>query len=194
MPAFPRRPAVRLAGKAKPKERQKCRYCDQAATKSLLFSGAAGADHLATCAGHEGVARAILRKAGAGVTDVVEIDQSLPVYREDEDPILQMARQEPDENSNFGMTVRGDRKSSAIAEAPKTTIHSPQTLKPQDKGAYLKPFKAPKMPTGTKGKGPESFLRALGTDWKNMRMTRVHDNRMNVMIDGQRYTVYTRRG
>lgn len=41
---------------------------------------------------------------------------------------------------------------------------------------------------------PDSLMQMLGTDWKTMRATRVHDNRMTVTIDGVRYSVYTRRG
>lgn len=41
---------------------------------------------------------------------------------------------------------------------------------------------------------PDSLLQMLGTDWKTMRATRVHDNRMTLTIDGVRYSVYTRRG
>ena len=41
---------------------------------------------------------------------------------------------------------------------------------------------------------PDSLLQMLGTDWKNMKAYRVHDNRMTINIDGVRYSVYTRRG
>lgn len=49
-------------------------------------------------------------------------------------------------------------------------------------------------PDGTKVAIPDSLLQMLGMDWKTMRATRVHDNRMTLNIDGVRYSVYTRRG
>jgi len=50
------------------------------------------------------------------------------------------------------------------------------------------------LPSGVKQEIPDSLMQMLGTDWKNMRATRVHDNRMTIDIDGVRFSVYTRRG
>ena len=50
------------------------------------------------------------------------------------------------------------------------------------------------LPSRERREIPDSLLQMLGTDWKTMRATRVHDNRMTVNIDGVRYSVYTRRG
>lgn len=41
---------------------------------------------------------------------------------------------------------------------------------------------------------PDSLLQMLGTDWKTLKATRLHDNRLTVNIDGVRYSMYTRRG
>ncbi len=41
---------------------------------------------------------------------------------------------------------------------------------------------------------PDSLLQMLGTDWKTLKATRLHDNRLTLNIDGVRYSLYTRRG
>jgi hypothetical protein len=183
----PERLAVRLAGKskAKPRDSQKCKYCDQPADKSLLFSD--GRAHVPVCRAHESNGREELRKHGEGVEDVVGISP---------DPIFRMARTEATADSNFGLRARG-REPSAVTEAPPLYPGwtSPGPGRPlRYKRIGLPRHDPPTTAVGTIGIGPESILQMLATDWKTFRMQRVHDNRLSVRIDGTRFTVYSRRG
>lgn len=75
------------------------------------------------------------------------------------------------ESTNFGLQAKGSRAASALAEAP---------------ASRNLPLANPK----TAG----SLLKALGTDWRQIRMRRVHDHRITVDMDGARFTLYTRNG
>ena len=191
---------------AKPKDQQKCKYCESAAIKSLIWAD--GRAYVPVCAGHEQVCRNMLKKKGDGVTDVVDIDQSLPVYRdEDRDPIFAIAKKGLAEAPptfaprNFSRGVTTSRSSSGMqpADQPAGRTAGPASprpgAKPQRLGGPTTPqYKAPKAPAGTLGIGPQNIFGMLATDWKTFRMQRVHDNRLNIIVDGQRYTVYMRCG
>lgn len=118
----------------------------------------------------------------------------------------------------FGLQADPERAESAFQEAPaeplpRAAIGRRSTVRgtrfPATTGKEIQGVKgtirqrrgpAPRRTTGDKphqvaGREiPDSLLQMLGTDWKNMRAHRVHDNRMTVSIDGVRFSVYTRRG
>jgi hypothetical protein len=121
--------------------------------------------------------------------------------------------------THFGRRVSPDARESALAEAPR---REPLPIAPIGRrsaprgsifkqrtgrdvmGISTKPLTRKTTdirtrtvaPTTTiSGKQiPDSMLQMLGTDWKTLRATKVHDNRMTVTIDGVRFSLYTRRG
>lgn len=40
----------------------------------------------------------------------------------------------------------------------------------------------------------ETFLQALAAPWGSLRATRIHANRMQVSVDGKKFTIYSRQG
>lgn len=191
--------AVRTAS-TKPRDQQKCQFCKGGATKSLLFSDRK--DYVPVCRTHEQEGRAYIRKVKAGVDDVVEIDLSaVPVYREDADPILAMAKAEPGENSFYGLRAHDPARRKSVAMEAKRIMAPIKAYEPDPK-TDRRPVQLPgdkvrdkkQSPRGTKGLAPKTLLKMLGTDWKTWRMTKIHDNRLNVFVDGNRFTIYTRRG
>lgn len=124
----------------------------------------------------------------------------------------------------FGLQADPERAHSALQEAPaRPPPRARIGRRGTPRGAVIPTHSGPdiqgistrpvaKATTGRKGKGtagdprrvqlpskvrqeiPDSLLQMLGTDWKNLKAYRVHDNRMTINIDGVRYSVYTRRG
>lgn len=132
--------------------------------------------------------------------------------------------EESDPGTYFGRQAGSERVWSAFQEAPEDTTHRApigrrgtprgavhtQHTGPNIQGVTGAPIK--RVSIGKKGRGtrgytrkvlkpdgekqeiPDSLLQMLGTDWKTLRASRVHDNRMTLNIDGVRFSVYTRRG
>lgn len=205
-----------------PKAPQRCKYCNRAATHSLIWGE--GSAYIPVCKAHEGAARRRLHQNGEGVDDIVACSQRPAAYRESADFRMQSALQprpvweDDDSESSFGLRGRG-REESAIAEAPKVApigrASAPRgvTFQQRSKGSR-DIMRVSDKPLTRKSRGskeirkrssgphgyisgkeiPDNLLQMLGTDWKTLRATRVHDNRMTMSIDGVRFSVYTRRG
>lgn len=160
---------------------QDCRYCLEPAVASLTYNEK---EYVPVCWGHEVVGRQEIRKLGYGVTDMVAIDNRTAAPGGDDKlaRALQPAPTYPaaTAESRFGLRVDAKRAAAAVAEATPAEIspNSPNIKRVSEPGKDL----------------PTAFLQALGTDWRNLRATRVHSNRITVSIDDQKYTVYTRRG
>ena len=202
-----------------PKAPQPCKYCNRAATHSLIW--AEGSAYIPVCKAHEGAARRRLRMHGEGVDDIVACEQRPIAYRESSDFRMQNALQPvpvfSHEAPNWGLRSRG-RAESALDEAPVAPIgraSSPRgaTIRTRsDKsGDIMRVSDKPIRKTGTgskeirkRSKGPigyiskkeipDNLLQMLGTDWKSLRATRISDNRMTMSVDGVKFSVYTRRG
>lgn len=173
----------------------KCHYCEDPAVMSILW--AEGRAYIPVCKSHK--KKAIHQVT---VTNKDEVDKIYPyeeAYR------------------GFGAFLRPERKNSALQEAPEApygradvprgvggintrtgtdiqAIKGPSITKFVGKTVEPKATRVVSSPDGEKQEIPDSLLKMLGKDWKTLRATRVHDNRMTVSIDGVVYSVYTRRG
>lgn len=208
---------------ADPKAAQPCKYCNSAASHSLIW--AEGSAYIPVCKAHEGAARRRLRQHGEGVEDVVACSQQPIAYRESSDFRMQNALQPvpvfAHDAPNWGLRARG-RETSALEEAPKAPMRiAPIGRASAPRGATIrtrsskkdimrvsdKPIR--KMGTGSKeirkrSQGPigyiskkeipDNFLQMLGTDWKSLKATRTSDNRMTVSVDGVKFSITTKRG
>lgn len=144
---------------SRPKNPQKCKYCKNPAVKSLIWAD--GRAYIPVCSQHETTARETVKDQNDSVCDVKMIDG----IRED---------------VNFGLIGAGQRKLSALSEAPPPKVAARQVG-----------YSGSKV-SNTRDAG--SFLKALGTEWRQMRARRVHDHRISVDIDGAKFTLYTRNG
>lgn len=86
--------------------------------------------------------------------------------------------------THSGPDIQGVKAGQPIAKA---------TTGRKGKGTAGEPRRV-QLPSKVRQEIPDSLLQMLGTDWKNLKAYRVHDNRMTINIDGVRYSVYTRRG
>ena len=142
---------------ADPTAPQKCKYCDRPAYKSYIW--AEGRAYIPVCSQHELTAREEIAEQNDAVIDTRLIQGS-------------------HEHISFGMRAQGQRKLSALAEAPVIRAN-------KQPGARLPVDNI---------RDAGSFLKALGLNWRQMRARRVHDHRISVDIDGAKFTLYTRNG
>ena len=136
---------------------QKCKYCDRPAYKSYIW--AEGRAYIPVCSQHELTAREDIAEQNDAIVDTRLIKGT-------------------HESVSFGARVRGQRKLSALDEAP-------------IRGAGKQPGSRLSV-DNVRDAG--SFLRALGLNWRQLRARRVHDHRISVDIDGAKFTLYTRNG
>lgn len=124
-----------------------------------------GDEYVPVCPNHEAYARELLVKQGVSVVDVKLVG----------------GRNLEAKSYPFGQRVYGSRLASLVQEVdaePPITV----SKRMQDKES------------ANKARQAGSFLQALGTDWKQLRVRKIHDHRLTAMVDGQQFTVYTRKG
>lgn len=180
--------------KNKPEFSQECRYCSQPAIASLTY-GEKGAEFMPVCWAHEELARNEIKGMGYGVVDTVAIDNTgvngmrgSSLYRIPRtEAMLARALEpapvypEPTAKSRFGLRVDARRAAGAVA-----VVEADAPIAPGKVGVSKQPEPNRDEPT--------AFLQALGTDWRNLRMSRINSNRLTVSIDSMRFTLYTRKG
>jgi hypothetical protein len=169
-------------------EPQRCKFCPARATKALVWGD--GRSRVAVCPAHEAAARRRIREQGESIIDVVTLKEGALNPSHPADRMSQALELPPDfcyddrvPGEGFGRRVDPERRESALEEAP---AEAP----PKARGSIRRSL----LPSGKVREIPDSLLKMLGTDWKRLKANRVHDNRINMDIDGTRFTVYTRRG
>lgn len=172
---------------------QDCRYCSQPAMASLTY-GDKAADFMPVCWGHEEMARNEIKKLGMGVVDMVAIDNTgvngmrgSSLYRIPRNEALLARALEPapvypaaTAESRYGLRVDPRRAAAAFAVV--------------EADAPPAPGKAVPSKVEPNRDEPKAFLQALGSDWRNLRASRINNNRLTVSIDSMRFTLYTRKG
>jgi hypothetical protein len=176
-----------------PRDAQKCAYCDGDATHSVIWDGGHG--FIPACDEHHTHARNTIRLLGGSIIDTYQIantpvgfSMGQGVGTPSEHRMWEALQPVPREifhssgGYGLGQRVNAERCRFMEQDPPEAVTGQPETIsKPVSKDQ-------------SKKKIPSALLQMLGTPWKTMRVYRVHDNRMNVTIDGIRYTLYTRRG
>jgi hypothetical protein len=137
----------------RPTDPQYCEYCDQVATRSLIWAD--GRAFIPTCNQHEERGRKQIHAEGSSVVDVRQI---------------QGQRTE----DAFGRRASGQRTLSADEDPPQAAL---EALK--GKGGY---------------EPEKSFLNALAKDWAVLRARKVHQDRLDISLDGEKFTLYMRKG
>lgn len=149
---------------------QKCMFCDRQARWSLTYR--AGKSFIPVCTSHEEDAREEIRSNGEGVSDKVRILATADQRR------AWSATQKPPE-------LTGWRKGLRVTEQRLRSLHE---APPKEATDNIPP--TPSQRLGLRKK-PE-FLQKLGTEWSMLRARRMDSKRVEVLIDGDRYTIYTR--
>jgi len=201
------------------RDAQQCHFCEGPAVRSLVASD--GKLYVPVCKKHERRARKLIRKQEDAVVDVHRIS---PLARPDQraesafQPIPDFG--EESAGTYFGLQADAHRRASALmeqplagpavaplgrADVPRGNLF-PARANPNDvmartdvgirhrSTADLRTRSTPPLRVISGKYIPDSFLQMLGTDWRTLRATRIHDNRMTLTIDGINYTLYTRRG
>jgi hypothetical protein len=201
-----------------PHSTQECMYCEGSALYSLIYME--GKKYIPTCANHETVARAEIRDYGSGVDDVIECaiapfgspGAPMPTAIESR---MHSAHQKapprhtaPGPESNFGQRVGGRRQGAVLTEA------APQVMRSTDQGyvdkaiarvwgnqplRYTDKDYVDKAVNRTKKKREKqkakTVLQALGGDWTTLRARKIQGGtRIDMLIDGDRWTIYSRKG
>ena len=171
-----------------PSDAQRCMYCDNTALWSLTYLE--GKKYMPVCANHETLARSEIRKAGSGVDDRVAVVQTRSPYESRRMWSLQCRAPRLDERmteQQLGRRVTTDRQRS-LDEAP--PAEPPVVLRPSDPD-YVK--RAVQRNVALSKSKQQTFLQRMGDDWTTLRARKIND-RIDLMVDGDRFTLYSKRG
>lgn len=201
------------------KDAQQCEFCERPAVHSLIASD--GKAYVPVCKKHGGQARKLLRKHENAIVDVHWISpQARPAQRAESAFQARPVFREDPPGTYFGLQADARRRASALMEQPPVMPAVAPLGRADVPRGNLFPARAnvddimARTDVGIRHRStddlrtrstpplrvisgkyiPDSFLQMLGTDWRTLRATRVHDNRMTLTIDGINYTLYTRRG
>ena len=186
-----------------PNHPQKCMYCDNPALWSLTY--AKGKKYIPVCAEHDDRARNDIIEMGEGVDDKVFIRNPRSPYESQR--MWSLTQPAPplheDVESNYGQRVAGARAAS-LKEDPLLRSTDPkyvdQVLNRVKKDPLLRRTdpdyvdQAVLRTIRSMQRKPKSFLQKLGTDGSTLRAHRATSDRIDVMIDGDRFSLYTRKG
>jgi hypothetical protein len=187
-----------------PTDPQRCMYCNEAAVSSLTYDESR--KYMPVCSQHETLARAEIRKTGSGVDDRVLIVQPRGPYESLRWWSLQQPPPRADglTEAELGQRVDPMRRRS-LREAPSepilrrtdpdyvqksiTRATGSQVLRRTDPKYVDKAIQRARDAQ----RKPQTFLQRLGDDWTTLRARKIND-RVDLLIDGERYTLYTKRG
>jgi hypothetical protein len=147
-----------------PNTPQQCMYCEDTAHCSFLYRE--GSRYIPVCEEHELAARSDLRSVGIALPQRIAITRKVAAH----DPVRNWSRDLPAPkfqeatDAELGRRVGAQRRASMNKEPPASPPYKRKTL-----------------------------LQRLGQDWKVLRGIRIND-RIDLLVDGERYTVYTRGG
>ncbi len=190
-----------------PTDPQRCMYCSEAAVSSLTYDQ--DRKYMPVCPQHETLARAEIRKAGSGVDDRVMIVNPRGPYESLRWWSLQRRALSGGDLTEQEMGQRVDpQRRQSLQEAPPAEPLLRRTDPDYVRKAMTRatgnpvlrrtdPDYVDKAVQRTRDLirkfEPQTFLQRLGDDWTTLRARKISD-RVDVLIDGERYTLYTKRG